>query len=151
MLQPKSIPFRRTLIATLIIVGLLLPTLHFHPGDDHAHGADAPHRHGAIHADFFAVSGHDHSGNTDPNNSFNTFELEPPWSNDQVNLVALRSHQLKLACKVFETVSALLYYEEPTGLSLIFANSAFVERDRPPPITEFYRNIGSPRSPPRPV
>ena len=149
MLNPKSIPFRRTLIATLIILGLLLPTLHFHPGDDHAHGTDATHRHGVIHADFFAVSGHHHSANTDDHNSFEIFDLQSHWSNDQVNLVALRSHQLKLACKVFETISVLLYYEEPTGLSTLFANSAFLKRDHPPPIPEFYPSIGSPRSPPR--
>jgi hypothetical protein len=150
MLKPKSLPFRRSLIAILMIVGLLLPTLHFHPGDDHAHGTGAALRHGVIHADFFAVSGHDHSAKTEDHNSFEIFDLRSP-SNDQVNLVALRSHQVKLACRIFETVSALLYYEEPTGLSLIFANSAFLERDHPPPITEFYPNIGSPRSPPRPV
>ena len=151
MLKPKSLPFRRSLIAILIIVGLLLPTLHFHPGDDHAHGTGAAHRHGVVHADFFAVSGHQHSENADDHNSSNMFELESPWSNDQVNLVALRSHQLKLACKVFETVSVLLYYEEPTALSLIFANSAFLERDHAPPIREFYPSTGSPRSPPRPA
>jgi hypothetical protein len=149
MLKPKSLPLRRSLIATLIIAALLLPALHFHPGDEHTHGADAAHRHGIVHADFFAVSGHEYSENADDHNSSNLFEVESTWSNDQVNLVALKSHQLKLACKVFETVSVLLYYEEPTALTLIFANSAFLKPDHPPPIPESYPSLGSPRSPPR--
>lgn len=148
MLKPKLLPFRRSLIATLIIVGLLLPTLHFHPGDDHAHETDAAHRHGVVHADFFAVSGHQYSENADDHNSSDAFEVDSPWSNDQVDLVALTSHQLKLASKVFQNFSVFLYYKELTNRSRILSNSPFLKQTHPPPIPESYPSLGSPRSPP---
>jgi hypothetical protein len=148
MLRPKSLPFHRSLIVTLIIAGLLLPALHFHPGDEHTHGADATHRHGIVHADFFAVAGHQHSENADDHNSSKVFDVESPWSNDQVDLVALTSPQHKLASNVFQILSLLLCGEEQTTRSENLSNSRFFKQDHPPPIPEFYPSLGSPRSPP---
>ncbi|HEX7226797.1 MAG TPA: hypothetical protein VF353_03400, partial [Candidatus Binatia bacterium] len=143
MLKPKSLPFRRILIATLTIVALLLPALHFHPADEHRHGAEAAHRHGIVHADFFTVFDHQNSKNTNDHNTPNVFEVDSPKSNDQLDLVALTSPQLKLASKFSETVSVLLYYEEPIGLSLASPNSLFFKHDHPPPIQEYYPSLGS--------
>ena len=148
MLKPKSLPFRRILIATLTIVALLLPALHFHSADEHMHGAEEAHRHGIVHADFLTVFDHQNTNATDHHTS-NVFEVDFPGSNDQVGLVALTSPQLKLASKLSETVSVLLYYEELIGLSLASANSLFFKQDHPPPVREYYPSLGSPRSPPR--
>jgi hypothetical protein len=93
MLKPKSLPFRRILVAALTIVALLLPALHFHPADEHMHGAEAAHRHGIVHADFFTVFDHQNIENLNDNNSSNVFELYSLWSNDQIGLVAVTSPQ----------------------------------------------------------
>jgi hypothetical protein len=149
MLNPQSLPFSRILIATLTIVALLLPALHFHPADEHTHGAEGAHHHGIVHADFFTVFDHQNSKNANGHNTSNVFEVDSPGSNDQIDLVALTSPQLKLASKFSETVSVLLYYEEPIGLSLASANTLFFKQDHPPPVREYYPSRGSPRSPPR--
>jgi hypothetical protein len=149
MLKSKSLPFRRILIATLTIVALLLPALHYHPADEHMHGAEAAHRHAIVHADFFILFDHHNSKNANDHDTSTVFEVDSPGFNDQVGLVALTSPQLKLASKLSETVSVLLYYEEPIGLSLASANTLFFKQDHPPPIREYYPSLGSPRSPPR--
>jgi hypothetical protein len=149
MLKLNVLPFRRSLVAALIIVGLLLPSLHFHFGDEHTHGSEAAHRHAIVHADFFALFGEQHSEKTDDHNSYSEFEVESPWSNDQINLVALTSHQLKLASNIFHILSLLLCCEEQTARSRILSNSQFLKQNHPPPLPEAYPSPGSPRSPPQ--
>jgi hypothetical protein len=149
MLKPKSLPFRHILIATLTIVALLLPALHFHPSDEHMHGVEAAHRHGIVHADFFIVFDHHRTKNANHHNTSNAFEVDSPGSNDQVDLVALSSPQHRLASNVFEIFSLLLYCTEQTDSSRILSNSPYLKHDHPPPIPESYPSLASPRSPPR--
>jgi len=59
----------------------------------YAWSSGAAHRHGIVHADFFTVFDHQHIENLNDNNSSNVFELDSPWSNDQIGLVAVTSPQ----------------------------------------------------------
>ena len=148
MLKPKSLPFHRILIATLTIVALLLPALHFHPADEHIHGAEAAHSHGIVHADFFTVFDHLNIKNLNDHDSSNVFELDSPWSNQQVGLVAVTSPQHRLASNVLEIFSVLLCSTEQTDSSRVVANSRYFKQDHPPPIPGSYPSLSSPRSPP---
>lgn len=147
MLKPKLLPFHRFLLATLIVVSLLLPALHFHPADEHTHGA-AAHRHGIVHADFFNLIEHQTNHKTADHEFAHFPELESPWSNNQFDLVALTSPQHKFVSNVFQILSLLLWCEEQTAHSEISSNGAFFKQDHPPPIPESYPSPSSPRSPP---
>src|ERR687892_617371 len=48
--------FRASASIILLWVALLLPTLHFHPFFEHAHGNNEAHGHGVVHADFLEVA-----------------------------------------------------------------------------------------------
>jgi hypothetical protein len=146
MLRFESFSFRRAIITILVLVAVALPTLHFHPADEHSHEGDKGHGHGVLHADFFAVLDHDHSDEKGDHN-VSVFDTEPPWSTDQINLLALTSHNLKpLPLAAF---SVFLFYEERADPSKILFKKGFIERDHPPPIAEVYTSLGSSRSPPR--
>jgi len=146
MLRHKSLLFRRGIIAILILVSLVLPSLHFHPSYGHDHGEDMAHSHGVVHADFFAVLDHDHTEHTGDHN-VRVADSDSPWSTDQINLVTLASHNVKP--KAFQRYSVFLFYEEPENPSQILFHQGFVKPDHPPPITEFHTSLGSSRSPPR--
>jgi hypothetical protein len=145
MLRLESFPFRRGIIATLLLVSLILPSLHFHPSYEHDHGEDIAHSHGVVHADFFAVLGDNHSEQAD--DRIRVSDGESPWSTDQINLVTLASQNLKP--DTFQTYSVFLFYEERQNPSQILFHGAFLKPDHPPPITESYTSLGSSRSPPR--
>ena len=146
MLRLESFPFRRGIIATLLLVSLVLPSLHFHPSHEHDHAENIASKHGVVHADFFAVSGHEHTEHTGDHN-VRVSEGESPWSTDQINLVTLASQSVKI--KAFQPYSVFLFYEERENPSQILFRQGFVKPDHPPPITESYTSLGSSRSPPR--
>ena len=149
MLRLRSFPCRLAIIASLMLVGLLLPALHFHPSYEHRHGTDSAHQHGVVHADFLAVSGHDSSENRGEHSVPNVTAVEPAWSPDQITLVALTSSSLKISFKALQGYSIFVYYDDRATSSRSLFYRAIHKQDHPPPITEFYPNLGSPRSPPR--
>jgi hypothetical protein len=140
MLSLESLPFRRGIITILILVSLVLPSLHFHPSYEHGHEEDMAHSHGIVHADFFAVLGHDQTRDAGDH-------IESPWSTDQIDLVTLASHHVKP--NPSQRYSVFLFYEERENPSQILFHRAIVKQDHPPPIMEFYTSLGSSRSPPR--
>ena len=148
MLRLESFPFRRGIIATLLLVSLILPSLHFHPSYEHDQGEGTPHSHGVVHADFFAVLGDDHTEHADDHKAL-VSDGESPWSTDQIDLVTLASHSVKP--KAFQPYSVFLFYEERENPSQILFQEGFIKPDHPPPITEFFTSLGSSRSPPRPA
>lgn len=148
MLRLKSFPFRLGIIASLVLVGLLLPALHFHPSYEHRHGTDSAHNHGIIHADFLAVSGHESSENTGDDRVSNVTAFEPAWLPDQISLVALTSSNA-ISFKALQGYSILVYYNDRASSSRSLFYRAVHKQDHPPPIKEFHPSLGSPRSPPR--
>ena len=149
MLRLRSFPCRLAIIASLVLVGLLLPALHFHPSYEHGHGTDSVHQHGVVHADFLAASGHDSSEIRGDHSASNVSEVESPRSSDQISLVALTSSSLKISFKALQGYSIFVYYDDRATSSRSLFYRAIHKQDHPPPITEFYPSLGSPRSPPR--
>jgi hypothetical protein len=145
MLRLKSFPFPRGIIAILILVGVILPSLHFHPSYEHDHQEDMAHSHGVVHADFLSVLGHDHTENTVDHN-VRVSDIESPWATDQINFVTLASH--KVEPKASQRYSVFLFYEERENPTQVLFHQGFVKPDHPPPITEFYTGLRSSRSPP---
>lgn len=145
MLRLETFPFRRGIIATLLLVSLILPSLHFHPLYEHDHEEDIPHSHGVVHADFFAVLGHDLTEQTGDDN-VRISDSESPWSTNQINLVTLASRCIKP--KAFQLYSVFHFYEARENPSQILFQQGFVKQDHPPPITESYTSLRSSRSPP---
>jgi hypothetical protein len=146
MLRIESFPFRRSILTILALVAIVLPTLHFHPADEHSHEADHADRHRVLHADFLAVLGHNHSEETADHN-VHISDSEVPWFTDQINLLTLTSHNLKPDPSA--GFSVFLFYEEGADPSKILFLQGFIERDHPPPIAEVNTSIGPSRSPPR--
>ena len=149
MLRLRSFPCRLAIIASLVLVGLLLPALHFHPTYEHGHGTDSAHQHGAVHADFLAVFDHGSREHAGDHSASNVTAFEPAWSPDQISLVALASSSLKISFKALQGYSIFVYYDDRITSSRSLFYRAIHKQDHPPPITESYPSLGSPRSPPR--
>ena len=149
MLRLRSFPFRLGTIASLVLVGLLLPALHFHPSYEHGHGTDSARQHGVVHADFLVALDHGSREHTGEHSVSNVTAFEPAWSPDQISLVALASSSLKISFKALQGYSVFVYYDDRATSSRGLFYRAFHKQDHPPPITEFYPSLGSPRSPPR--
>lgn len=147
MLRVKCFPLRLGIIASLVLVGLLLPALHFHPSYEHGHGTHSAHQHGAVHADFLAVLDHGSKEDTGDHNVFNVTAFEPAWSPDQISLVALTSSS-QISFKALQGYSILVDYDDGVTSSRSLFYRAIHKQDHPSPIREFHPSLGSPRSPP---
>jgi hypothetical protein len=137
--------FRSILMVSLLWLALLLPTLHFHPFLEHEHGDHESHQHGVVHADFLAAGvPHGHAEAAD-----NHDVADHPTTSYQINFWTLISRCDPFLLDVAQT-HPIFFFGEPHILRPSICGGT-PEPNHPPPITQFYRSLRSPRSPPHSV
>lgn len=138
--------WRGEIFAVLFPVLLLLPLLHLHPAYEHAHGTDGAHTHqSVVHADFFAVSDHDHGEHhSSPGVPGDT--SSSPFS--QISFPTLLPRSLVLSLPALQRVLISL----PVTVLLLSLPFSFhtwiLTRDHAPPLQIFAFSPLAPRSPP---
>ncbi len=149
MLRNPSPILRTGMLALLLPVLLLLPTFHAHPDHRHTHGHDSAHSHPAVvHADFFAISAHDHGehdqghGVPDENSSQSDF---------RISLFALLPRSLVLLTPALERVPLAFLSTLPVITPRPVTQSWVHPSDHPPPVQSVSFPAISPRSPPHHV
>jgi hypothetical protein len=137
-------PFRLVIVANLLLVSLLFPTLHFHPVDEHAHDSDTAHRHGIVHSHFIvALAGSD---NRAP--GIHHDDVDSHEQGNEIALVGLTSSKVKGSDQPFQKQLYFLDDKQRRLAVTTFSRTLVTKPDSPPHLSEFY-HLGSPRSPPR--
>lgn len=144
MLRVNS-KFRLVIVVLLAMAGLLLPTLHFHLGEPHAHDAHGAHRHGIVHADFLAALASGHGEHADGRHHGADSELPT----EGVALLALTSSRIELAALPFQEQLLLPEDTELPRIVILFRRG-IIKHQSPPHSLEVHR-LASPRSPPRSI
>jgi hypothetical protein len=131
----------RRIILWPIVAMLLLPVLHFHPGDSHGHPGYGTHNHGVVHADFFPWSAHDHESQGREHEDENSIP-------SQISLPALVSQGLTPLLTPSQISEFDILSE---GLESLFTIVGFLrcfQEERSPPFSDASFILPSPRSPP---
>jgi hypothetical protein len=141
--------FRASASIILLWVALLLPTLHFHPFFEHAHGNNEAHGHGVVHADFLEVAAvaHGHVDTVDVHDVSDDSQSAPSY---QINFLTLVSRTGPFLLNASQTHCIFFFFEAPQSFRPSVYSWTF-KPDHPPPIAIFDSKPGFPRSPPRSV
>ena len=146
MLKTPAPLLRTGLLALLLPVLLLLPAFHTHPEQRHTHVHDSAHSHPAVvHADFFAISAHDHD---EHDQGHATPEENSSPSDFHLSLFTLLPRSLALLAPALERVP-LAFLTTRAVIAPLPVNPSWMHpSDDPPPIQSSSFPATSPRSPP---
>ena len=148
MREKHLLAWRTGILACLLPILFLLPTLHLHPAYEHEHGTYGAHRHASVlHADFFPISAHDHgehhSGHGIPDD---TSSFDPYFP---IKFSTLLPKSLLLLTPVLEKVSIPILAKAPVTSSPLLFLAWALTRDHGPSVEDIGFPFPSPRSPPR--
>lgn len=138
----------RRLIAVmpmLIWAAVLLPTLHLHPQHGHDHEGDG-HRHGIVHADFWAGATADHDHATHGNGHLALSDGAASFA--QFNLAALLGRNTAAARLKLKRAPQFTLLAPATEQARQLPTSAIIKREHPPPGSQLFFPQTAPRSPP---
>lgn len=138
--------WRTGILACLLPILFLLPTLHHHPTYGHEHDTQGAHRHtSVIHADFFPVPAHDHSehhsGHSIPDDTSSA-----PRS--QISFPTLLPKSLLLLTPTLQKIPIPVLAKVPATSSPFSFFIRVLTRDPSPPAQDISSPVASPRSPP---
>ncbi len=146
MLKLRFWIWRAGLIALLLPVLLLLPTLHLHPAQVHAHGKSGAHRHQAVfHADFLPFSAHEHGEHHTGHGLPEDSSSQPP---PQISFPTLLPRGPVILPPALEKTPVSLPVAGSADFSPFSFFTRVLARDHPPPVQDFVFSPAPPRSPP---
>lgn len=149
MLKTSSPILCASVLAVLLPVFLLLPTLHAHSKHQHIHGYDTSHNHPAVvHADFFSLSAHEHDRHNEDHRGRTTQDESSKPSNLQIRFFTLLPRCFVLFTPLLERVPLAFFPIRAVITSLPLPLSGTPPSDYSPPVQLSSLPAISPRSPP---
>jgi len=138
--------WRTGVVGLLFPALLLLPALHLHPAQEHAHGTAGAHTHPpVVHADFLPFSAHEHEthkrGHDVPDNPSS-------WPLLQISFPTLLPRSLALWLPALEQSPLALSVEAPVLTIPFLLGRRVLARGHLPPVQDIAFPPASPRSPP---